>query len=168
MANIPDRYPNPRGDNAWDNDAAHWLLEHEDVTEHFDRHNLMECARRQRKRLENDLDRVILAAQLCERHGVVQVEVFDRSIGKTVWRLQRTDPDAPEYPDYGAVTNLNHAMGISAEDSVAAERLLQLIPDYEAELRANGKAANTIFTYVDRAERFLRRVSEGERDATVR
>src|SRR4051812_26226641 len=99
MVAAPARYPNPRGDNAWDNDAVHWLLEHPDVAEHFDRHNLMECARRQPKRLENDLDRVILAAKLCERYGVVQVQVSDSSIGKTVWRLRRTDPNAPEYPD---------------------------------------------------------------------
>src|SRR5687768_5433818 len=96
----PTRYPNPRGDNAWDNDAVHWLLTHADVSSHFDRGSLMECARRQAKRLENELDRVILAAKLCERHGVEQLQVADRKIGKVVWRLRRTDPDAPEYPEY--------------------------------------------------------------------
>jgi hypothetical protein len=61
---------------------------------------LVECGRRQPKRLETDLDNVILAAKFCERYDVIQVQLFDRAIGKTLWRLQRTDPDAPEYPNY--------------------------------------------------------------------
>lgn len=156
----PTTYENPRGDNPWDNDAVHWLLEHPDVAAEFDKHNLMECARRQPKRLETDLDRVILAAQLCERHGVRQVRTFDRRIGKEVWRLRRTDPDAPEYPDDGkeAASQLE-PMQTSQEDRAAAERLLRLLPAYEAELRADGKASKTVFTYVDRTERFLRRVA---------
>src|SRR4051794_1274861 len=77
MLTRPDTYENPKGDNPWDNDAVQWLLTHEDVAAEFDRHNLMECARRQKKRLETDLNRVIGAAQLCERHGVHQVQVFD-------------------------------------------------------------------------------------------
>jgi hypothetical protein len=155
----PATYPNPRGDNAWDNDAVHWLLEHADVSDAFDRHNLMECARRQPKRLEEDLDRVILAARLCERHGVQQVQVFDQRIGKTVWRLRRTDPEAPIYPTSDGA-NLNGAqMTVSHDDRDAARRLLDLIPEYEAELVASGKKGSTVFTYVDRAERFLRRVA---------
>ncbi len=94
----PSTFPNPRNDDPWDNDTVHWLLTHPDVAEHFDRGNLMECARRQPKRLEGDIDRVILGAQLCERHGVQQIQVFDPKIGKTFWRLRRTDADAPEYP----------------------------------------------------------------------
>lgn len=72
----PDTYPNPRGDNAWDNDAVQWLLTHDDVAAQFDRANLMECARRQPRRLENDLDRVILAANLSGLHGVEQIEDY--------------------------------------------------------------------------------------------
>ena len=159
MVQPPTTYDNPRGDNPWDNDTVHWLLEHPDVIAEFDRHNLMECARRQPKRMETDLDRVIRAAQLCERHGVQQVRVFDRRIGKEVWRLRRTDPAAPDYPDddSGAATPIE--MMPSAEDRAAAERLLLLLPAYEAELKAAGKATKTVFTYVDRTERFLRRVA---------
>lgn len=154
----PNHYPNPRGDNPFDNDAVHWLLEHADVSAQFDRHNLMECARRQPKRLENDVDRVILAARLCERHGVLQVQVFDAKIGKTVWRLQRTDPGAPIYPDYSKASEDTSTMTVTGDDRAAAQRLVLLLPDYEAELRASGKSPKTVFTYVDRAERFLRRV----------
>jgi hypothetical protein len=52
-------------------------------------------------------------------------------------------------------------MQVAAEDVAAAQRLLGLISAYDAELRASGKAPNTVFTYVDRAERFLRRVAKG-------
>lgn len=158
MPTAPSTYPNPRSDNAWDNDSVHWLLKHPDVSEYFSRHDLMECARRQPKRLENDLDNVILAAQLCERHGVRQVQVFDRGIGKTVWRLRRTDADAPEYPDDREVDEAAR-MHVDGDDVLAAQRLLRRIPDYEAELRAEGKSPKTVFTYTDRAERFLRRVA---------
>jgi hypothetical protein len=161
MTVAPTKFPNPRGDNPWDNDAVYWLLTHDDVAERFDRHNLMECARRQPKRLEDDLDRVILAAQLCERHGVQQVQVFDGKIGKTVWRLHRTDVDAPEYPEYEAKSGGPTRMEVDADDRAAARRLLALLGDYEAELKASGKASNTVFTYVDRTERFLRRVANG-------
>ena len=164
MAEAPDTYENPRGDNPWDNDAVHWLLEHDDVAAEFDRHNLMECARRQPKRLDTDLDRVILAARLCERHGVQQVRVLDRRIGKEVWRLVRTDPGAPDYPDDAIEGSAaGDPMEVDADDRAAAERLLRLLPDYEAELKAAGKAAKTVFTYVDRTERFLRRVATDSR-----
>jgi hypothetical protein len=163
MVQGPDRYPNPRNDNAWDNDAVHWLLEHPDVAAQFERGDLFECARRQPKRLETDLDRVILAARLCERHGVDQVQVFDPKLGKTIWRLRRTDPDAPEYPDYDAMgVPPRPDMEVDDEDRAAAARLLRLLAGYEAELKASGKTSSTVFTYVDRAERFLRRVAQGE------
>ncbi len=160
MARPPETYPNPRNDNAWDNDAVHWLLAHSDVAAAFERGDLFECARRQPKRLENDLDQVILAAKLCERHGVEQLQVFDSRIGKTIWRLRRTDPEAPEYPDYDAMSEPNDlGMAIQDEDRAAAGRLLGLIGAYEAELKAAGKTSSTVFTYVDRAERFLKRVA---------
>lgn len=159
MPTPPSTYPNPRNDNAWDNDAVSWLLEHNDVAEHFKRTDLFECARRQSQRMINDLERVILAARLCERHAVEQLQVFDRNIGKTVWRLRRTDPDAPEYPDYDATPGDNEGpMVIEEADRIAAERLSRLLPGYEAELKESGKSNNTVFTYVDRAERFLRRI----------
>lgn len=156
----PDTYPNPRNDDPWDNDAIHWLLEHEDVASAFTRHNLFECARRQPRRLEEDLDNVILAAKFCERHGVEQVEVLDQRIGKQIWRLRRTDADAPEYPDYTRSEG-STAFKVTAEDQAAAERLLGVLGSYEAELTASGKSKNTVFTYVDRAERFLKRVAQG-------
>jgi hypothetical protein len=59
----------------------------------------MECARRQPSRLKDDAPRVARAAELCRRHGVKQLEVDDSSLGKYVVRLQRTDGDAPKYPD---------------------------------------------------------------------
>ena len=158
MQTPPDNFDNPKGDNPWDNDAVQWLLTHDDVAAEFDRHNLMECARRQKKRLETDLDRVIRAAQLCERHGVQQVQIFDRSIGKTVWRLRRTDLAAPTYPtDQPDQVR----MKVSAEQAKAAQVLLKLLPDYQSELESSGKTLSTVFTYVDRAERFLRRVVAG-------
>lgn len=157
----PDTYPNPRNDDPWDNDAIHWLLDHEDVAAVFTRHNLFECARRQPRRLEDDLDNVILAAKFCERYGVEQVEVFDQRIGKRIWRLRRTDPEAPEYPDYSEPARSSAELNITAEDRQAADRLIRLLGAYEAELVASGKSKNTVFTYVDRAERFLKRVAQG-------
>lgn len=160
MPEPPSTYPNPRGNDPWDNDAVHWLLEHPDVSEVFDHHNLFECARRQPKRMQDDLDRVILAAQLCERHGVQQVQIFDPKIGKTVWRLRRTDEAAPDYPQYSPAPAFSK-MTVGEEDRSAADRLLKLLGDYESELRAAGKSPKTVFTYVDRAERFLRRIVHG-------
>ena len=164
MARAPDRYPNPRNDNAWDNDAVYWLLEHADVAERFERGDLLECARRQPKRVETDIDRVIMAARLCERYGIDQVQIFDPKLGKSIWRLRRRDPDAPEYPDYDGMTVPPRPdMDVDDDDRAAAARLLPLLAGYEAELKASGKTASTVFTYVDRAERFLRRVgAQGE------
>ncbi len=52
-------------------------------------------------------------------------------------------------------------MEVSAEDRAAAQRLLALPGDYERELKESGKAPKTVFTYVDRTERFLRRIATG-------
>jgi hypothetical protein len=98
----PDRYPNPRRDNAWDNDAVHWLLDQEGA-EPYTRGTIMECARRQPGRVANDGKRVELIAALCRRHGVQQLLTVDPDKGKEIWRLRRTDAEAPEYPDYDSM-----------------------------------------------------------------
>ena len=47
-------YPNPRKDNAWDNDAVQWLLDKPDVVAAtFTRGTLMECLRCQPDKVEN-------------------------------------------------------------------------------------------------------------------
>lgn len=94
----PTTYPNPRGDNHWDNDAVHWLLEKPDVAERFKRGPLMECLRRQPGRLRREPHRVEQAAELAKRHGVIQRREFDPKTGKDMVRLYRTDPDRPCYP----------------------------------------------------------------------
>jgi transcriptional regulator with XRE-family HTH domain len=89
---------NDRGDNPWDDDAVQWLLGHPEVTARFERGPLFECLRKQANRLASQPHRVKEAEDLARKHGVVQREVYDPGIGKTVVRLIRTDPDAPEYP----------------------------------------------------------------------
>jgi hypothetical protein len=87
-----------------------------------------------------------------------------RLSASTAWHANarsRTDPDAPDYPDYDAPSGPTHSIEVSPEDRRAAERLLQLLGAYEHELRSAGKSPKTVFTYVDRAERFLRRVASG-------
>lgn len=158
MPNPPTTYPNPRNDDPWDNDAVHWLLTHDDVAAAFDRHNLFECARRQARRVAEDTDRVIEAATLCERHGVRQVLVFDPKIGKEIYRLRRTDADAPEYPEYGQEVK---RMTVTTDDRRAAEQLMPLLAAWEEELVSQGKSRSTVHTYVDRSERFLRRILKG-------
>ena len=154
----PTTYENPRNDDPWDNDAVCWLLEHEDVASEFpSRTRFFECARRQPNKMETDLDGVISAARLCERYGVEQIRVQDPRIGKQVWRLRRTDPDAPEYPAYGESV-AESTFTVEEEDRAAAQRLLELIGAYEAALVQKGRARPTVHTYVDRAERFLRAV----------
>lgn len=98
MPTQPSKYPNPRGDDAWDNDAIHFLLEQPDVSATFKRGPLAECLRRQPNRLDKQPHRVAEAADLAARHGVRQIEIYDARIGKTVVRLVRTDPSAPAYP----------------------------------------------------------------------
>ena len=93
----PTRYPNPRGDNPWDNDAVHWLLDKPDVAQRFKRGPLMECLRRQPARLRHQPHRVEEAADLARRHGVIQRREFDPGTGKTLVRLYRTDADRPRY-----------------------------------------------------------------------
>ena len=99
IAMEPTQYPNPRGDDPWDNDAVHFLLDQEAVSAVFKRGPLMECLRRQMNRLETQPDRVEEAKLLAARFGVRQIECFDQHLGKTVVRLVRTDADAPTYPD---------------------------------------------------------------------
>lgn len=94
----PDVYPNPRKDNAWDNDAVHWLLDHPDVAASFARGTLMECLRCQPDKVENQPHRVEEAARLARKHGVIQRQEYDAKLGKRVVRLYRTDPDRPRYP----------------------------------------------------------------------
>jgi hypothetical protein len=97
-ADPPSAYPNPRGDDPWDNDAVHYLLDQFDVSASFTRGPLMECLRRQPNRVKNQPHRVAEAAELARRHGVIQKPLFDAEVGKTVVRLIRTDLGAPAYP----------------------------------------------------------------------
>jgi transcriptional regulator with XRE-family HTH domain len=89
---------NDRGDNPWDEDTVQWLLDHPDVSARFRRGPLFECLRRQPNRLRNQPHRVKEAADLARKYGVIQREVYDPTIGKTVVRLIRTDQEAPDYP----------------------------------------------------------------------
>ncbi|MFV0316207.1 MAG: hypothetical protein ACK5O2_04505 [Microthrixaceae bacterium] len=98
MPEAPTTYPNPRGDDPWDNDAVHYLLEQPDVDASFRRGPLTECLRRQANRLDKQPHRVAEAEQLARRHGVRQVLLHDRRIGKDIVRLIRTDAQAPKYP----------------------------------------------------------------------
>lgn len=164
MTAEPTKYSdsNERGNDPWDHDAVSWMLEQLGPGPGWTYHNLFECARKQRNRLENDLDRVIEAAALCGRLGVDQIELVDPRIGKTIVRLRRTDDDAPDYPShYSTPKQPIVRMEVSAQDRAAAERLLLLLGAYEQELVAAGKTRSTINTYVDRTERFLRRVAAG-------
>ena len=98
LADPPSTYPNPRGDDPWDNDAVHYLLDQPDVAASFKRGPLMECLRRQPNRLKNQPQRVEEAAELARRHGVIQKSSYNADVGKTIVRLIRTDPGAPSYP----------------------------------------------------------------------
>ncbi len=153
---------NSRNNDPWDHDAVCWMLEQLGPDTEWSYHNLFECGRRQASRLRSDLDRVVDAAHVCGRLGVEQLtDLFDQKRGKTVVRLRRTDPDAPEYPAYydGSAAAQEQHMATDAEDRQAAVRLIGLLAAYEAELVESGKSRNTVHTYVDRAERFLRRVA---------
>jgi len=98
MPSAPTSYPNPRNDDAWDNDAVHYLLDQPVVSSAFKRGPLMECLRRQPNRLRNQPDRVEQAAALASRFGVELVQIYDPKVGKTLVRLIRTDDSAPAYP----------------------------------------------------------------------
>ena len=101
----PTTYPNPRGDNPYDNDAVHWLLEQPGVhAAGWTRGTLMECLRRQPNRVRNQPDRVDEAARLAARYGVLQKEETDPRIGKSLVRLHRTDPGKPTYPGESSAT----------------------------------------------------------------
>lgn len=98
MPTEPTTYPNPRGNNPWDNDSIHWLLEQPDVAGKFTHGVLFECLRRQPNRLRNQPNRVAEAEALARRFGVEQRRVHDPVLGKDMIRLVRTDPEAPSYP----------------------------------------------------------------------
>lgn len=91
----PQTYPNPRGDDAWDNDAVHWLLL-QDRGATWTRGTLMEALRRQDRWVMNRPNVVADAAQLAARFGVLQVELPKGN--RTVTRLIRQDAGAPSYP----------------------------------------------------------------------
>ena len=164
MATPPTTYAasNERGNDPWDHDAVCWILEQLGERPEWTYGVFFECARKQPNRKENDLDRVIEAARICGALGVDQLDVSDPTIGKSIVRLRRTDEGAPPYPaHYEKQTSARPAMTVDTEDRAAAARLLNLIGPYEAELTAAGKSRSTVVTYVDRAERFLRRVAAG-------
>ena len=165
MTQPPMKYAesNDRGNDPWDHDAICWILTHLGPTTKWTYGVLFECARKQHNRLQNDLDRVIEAASICGRYGVEQIEIRDPNLGKDIVRLRRTDSDAPDYPAHydASYTSAPTRMTIKSEDRAAAERLLALMGPYEAELLAAGKSRSTINTYVDRTERFLKRVALG-------
>jgi hypothetical protein len=91
----PQICPNPRGDDAWDNDAVHWLLLQDRGTTRT-RGALIEALRRQNRLVMNRPNVVADAVQQAARFGVRQVEV-PRS-NRTITRLIRTHPGAPSYP----------------------------------------------------------------------
>lgn len=92
----PDTYPNPRNDDAWDNDTVHWLLRQKGGRG-WTHGVLFECLREQPNQASKNPQRVRDAASLAKRHGVIQQRV-SRGNGSIV-RLMRTDPAAPEYPN---------------------------------------------------------------------
>ena len=164
-ASPPTEYANSndRGNDPWDHDAVCWMLDQLGPATEWTYHNLFECARKQKNRMENDVDRVVAAANVCGRLGVQQIELRDPRIGKLIIRLRRTDPGAPQYPSHYDNPSPPPAtrMKVTAEDRAAADRLLNLLGPYEAELVQNGKSRSTVHTYVDRTERFLKRVLAG-------
>lgn len=155
---------NDRGNDAWDHDAVCWALEQLGPQSGWTYGVFFECARKQPNRRESDLDRVIGAAHVCGSLGIDQVDLRDPDLGKTVVRLRRTDAKAPKYPaHYDGVTSYR-TMEITDEHRAAAGLLQELLGPYEAELVAAGKSRATIHTYVDRSERFLKRVIGGARE----
>lgn len=91
----PATFPNPRGDDAWDNDAVHWLL-HQDQSAQWTRGTLMEALRRQDRLVRNRPNIVADAAQLAARFGVLQVELPKGN--RTITGLIRIDAGAPSHP----------------------------------------------------------------------
>ncbi len=156
-------FPGFSGNDPWDHDAICWLLTQLGPTTTWTYGILFECARKQPNRMLNDLDRVLEAARVCGRFDVEQLAVLDPTLGKRVTRLRRNDPKKPEYPSYYDQPSKpdNDRMTITAAHKAAAELLLDLLGAYEAELVAAGKSRSTINTYVDRAERFLKRILGG-------
>lgn len=91
----PTTYPNPRGDDAWDNDAVQWLLLR-GTSNKWTRGVLMEALRRQGRIVRDRPDIVADAAQFAAGFGVRQIEVPRGN--RTITRLIRTDARAPSYP----------------------------------------------------------------------
>ena len=98
MPSEPTTYPNPRGNNPWDNDTVNWLFEQPGVAARCSIGTLMECLRRQPGRVRNQPQRVADVETLARSFGVEQRKVHDASVGKDMVRLVRTDPGAPLYP----------------------------------------------------------------------
>ena len=94
---IPDRYPNDFGDDPWDNDAVHWLLDQPGVAAEWSRQRLFEALRRQKRLADSGHPDIARAEAVAHRFGVRQITVPRRN--GSITRLQRTDPDAPGYPD---------------------------------------------------------------------
>lgn len=95
---LPSRYPNDFGDDPWDNDAIHWLLDQPSVADEWSRQRLFEAMRRQKRLVDAEHPDIARAAKLAQRFGINQVTV-SRSSG-TITRLHRTDPEAPQYPSH--------------------------------------------------------------------
>ncbi|MGI8946499.1 MAG: ATP-binding domain-containing protein, partial [Ornithinimicrobium sp.] len=92
---VPSTYPNLRNGDPWDNDAAYWLLD-QDGGEAWTHLVLFECLRQQPNQRRRNPQRVKEAAQLAQRHGVIQErQAYGR---RTIVRLYRTDREAPTYP----------------------------------------------------------------------
>jgi hypothetical protein len=173
--NISDDNPEPpaeyaasneRRNDPWDHDAVCWVLDRLDPGSGWTYAVFFECARKQPNRKKNDPDRVIEAAHICGSLGVDQLDVYDPAIGKTVVRLRRSDPDAPTYPAYYEA-DAGARMKVSPDQRAAAKLLLLLLPAYKAELVAAKKSPNTVETYTDRTERFLKRVANDDGDGST-
>ncbi len=92
----PSHYPNVYGDDPWDNDTVHWLLDEPGVANEWTRVSLFEALRRQKRLVDTGHPDIRRAERLAQRYGVLQIDI-PRGRG-TITRLHRTDPDAPPYP----------------------------------------------------------------------
>lgn len=92
----PSHYPNVYGDDPWDNDTVHWLLDQPGVANEWTRVSLFEALRRQKRLVDTDHPDIRRAESLAQRYGVRQIDV-PRGRGR-ITRLERTDAEAPPYP----------------------------------------------------------------------
>lgn len=95
MAEEPTSYQNPRGDDAWDNDVIHRPLAQPGGHE-FRRGPLMQCLRGQTAQVDSTPGRCTDAVAFARRNGVRRV--IEPRRATSVFRLIRTDQDAPAYP----------------------------------------------------------------------